>query len=107
MNAPRRSRSRRLYYRLESPSQTPEIARVQEATGEIWGKAPRGSTIPAVQAYTGPLPEGARGIEFTAEVEPDPLSPPGQAYWRGPRPGVIVEGDNAKIRVTVTRNTQR
>ena len=96
----------RVYHRLESPTQTPADAAQQEASGEIWGRAPQGSFIPAVQAYIGPLPPGARGIEFTTGVPVDPGSPPGQAYWRGPRAGVTVEDDFAKIRVVVTRNGQ-
>jgi len=65
-----------------------------------------GSDIPAVQAYTGPLPRGRRGIEFSTDIEPDSGSPPGQAYWRGPRVGVKVEGDFAKIKIRVIKNTQ-
>lgn len=96
-----------VYHRLESPTQTPETARLQEESGEIWGHPPRYSDIPAVQAYTGPLPEGRRGIEFVTDVPPDPLPAPGTAWWRGPRPGVRVEGDWAKIKVRVLRNVQR
>src|SRR5947209_1015424 len=95
-----------LYHRLESPTQTPETARQQEQSGEIWGRAPQQSSIPAVQAYVGPLPVGARGIEFYTDTPHDAGCPPRVAYWRGPRPGVRVEGGFAKIEVVVTRNTQ-
>jgi hypothetical protein len=61
---------------------------------------------PTVRAYRGSLPSGARGVEFTTEVFPN--SPYGPiARWSGPRPGVWVEEEFAKIRVLVTRNTQR
>ena len=97
-----------VYWRKESPTQTPEDARMQEASGEVWGRAPRDGAFPAVQAYRGHLPHGVRGIEFTTPVRPDPGSPPGIAYWRGPRPGVRVEGEFAKLEaVVVTRNAQR
>ena len=76
----------------------------QQATGEMWRRAPRGSDVPAVQAYVGPLPIGMHGVEFTTDVLPDSGSPPGQAYW--PRPGVAVEDEFAKIQCTITRNTQ-
>ena len=43
-----------------------EIALVQ-ASGELWGRAPRNmtqSTTPAAKAYSGTLPAGARGYEL-------------------------------------------
>jgi RHS repeat-associated protein len=87
------------YHRLQSPTQPPEVAAQQVASGEVWGRPPRGSWIPAVQAYSGPLPEGTRGIEFTTDVPPDRYGIPGQPTWRGPREGVRVEGDFAKVKV--------
>jgi hypothetical protein len=95
------------YHRIRSPTQTTDDAGRQEATAEIWGKEARGGNRPKVKAYVGPLPEGSSGIEFETDVAPDRGCPPGQAYWSGPRPGVVVDGDYAKISVTVTRNTQR
>jgi hypothetical protein len=65
------------------------------------------SRFPSVDAYAGPLPSGARGIEFVTDVPPDRRTPPWLARWTGPRDGVIIDGDFAKIRVTVTQNTQR
>ena len=99
-------RAARVYHRLESPTQTPADAARQEASGEIWGRAPRGGTTPKVKAYPGPLPPGTRGIEFTTDVPPDPGSAPKRPDWSGPRPGVVIEGDFAKIKVVVTKNTQ-
>jgi|SRR4051812_7121544 hypothetical protein len=101
----------RVYHRVQSPSQPPSVAALQEQTGEIWGSFNRDmmggrSPFPSVDAYTGRLPEGKKGIEFTTDVPPDPNTPPRLARWTGPRDGVIIEGDYAKIRVTITRNTQ-
>jgi hypothetical protein len=72
----------------------------------LWGFPARGSDIPKVKAFKGPLPLGVRGIEFTTEVAPDQNCPPGMAYWSGPRAGVIVEGGRARISVVVVKNTQ-
>ena len=98
------------FHRVESPSQTVVDASTQVASGEVWGRVPFGSAWPQVQAYRGRLPEGVRGIEFWTEVPPDPSSHPSEARWsaRG-RPDsaeVKVDGDIAKIRCTVKRNTQ-
>lgn len=100
-----------VYHRRLSSSQTPSVAALQQRTGEIWGSYNRDlmggrSPIPSVDAYVGPLPDGIRGIEFTTDVPPDRDTPPWAARWTGPRDGVIVEGEYAKIKVTVTRNTQ-
>jgi hypothetical protein len=94
------------FHRLESPTQTPAVARQQAVSGEIWGRAPRYSDRPQVQAYGGPLPEGARGIEFHTAIAPDPGGVPWLPTWSGPRPGVRIEGDFAKISCWITRNTQ-
>lgn len=95
-----------VYHRLESPTQSPAIARIQEQNGEIWGRPPYNGNIPAVQAYVGPLPEGARGIEFRTNVPPNRGSHPRNPYWIGPRSGVEVDDEFAKIKVVVTKNTQ-
>lgn len=95
-----------LFYRRESSTQTVQVAQRQVESGEIWGRAPRYSDAPTVQAYRGALPGNTRGIEFRTDVPPDPGSPPRQAQWTGPRPGVRVEGEFAKITVEITRNTQ-
>lgn len=95
-----------IYHRLESPTQTAADARAQQVSGEIWGKAPRFSTLPKVKAYVGPLPAGARGVEFSASVPPDPGCPPGQAFWGTSNPGVRVDGDVVKLSVTLTKIIQ-
>jgi hypothetical protein len=97
---------RRVYHRLESPTQSLLDAARQQASGEIWGRAPRGSDIPKVKAYPGPLPAGRRGIEFITEAAPDDGCHPKRPEWSGPRSGVVVVGDSAMIQVVITKNTQ-
>jgi hypothetical protein len=102
----------RVYHRKQSRTQTPDVARMQEASGEIWGTFNRDlaggrSIFPSVDAFLGPLAENEAGIEFVTDVPPDPNTRPKYARWTGPRPGVTIEGDFAKIKVVVTRNTQR
>jgi hypothetical protein len=94
------------YYRLASPTQTPAVARQQHETGEIWGSQARGGDKPKVKAYVGELPSGRIGVEFTTDTAPDLGCPPGQALWTGPRDGVEVGDNYAKIRVVVTKNMQ-
>jgi hypothetical protein len=100
-----------VYHRVQSASQTPSLAAQQQRTGEIWGSYNRDmmggrSPFPSVDAFPGPLPEGEKGIEFTTEVPRDSGTPSRVARWTGPRVGVIVEGDYARIRVAITKNTQ-
>jgi hypothetical protein len=85
---------------------------MQVETGEIWGTYDRDmmggrSLHPSVDAYHGPLPPGQRGVEFVTDVPPDRETAPWLARWKGPREGVRIEGDYAKIEVVVTQNTQR
>lgn len=95
------------FHRVESPTQSESDAALQEATGEMCRRVARLGAWPKVKAYVGPLPPGVRGVEFETEVAPDFGGPPGQAFWSGPRRGVVVEGDYAKIKVRVRKNTQR
>ncbi len=98
------------FHRLESPTQTPATAALQEANGEMWGATAAGGLNPTVKAYQGPLPSGARGVEFTTPVRPSDvgLGRPGNiAIWRRGSPGVVdVDDDFVKIACTVVRNTQ-
>lgn len=89
------------YYRVESPTQTSAVARLQVKTGVMRGTLNRFAAIPSVDAFVGELPQGRRGIEFQTAVVPDDGQPPGRARWTGPRPGVRVEGDWAEIEVTI------
>lgn len=87
-----------------------EIARKIEESGLLWGEAMRNtfaSDIPRVKAYDRQLRDGELGIEFYTDVAPDAGSPPGRAYWSGPRAGVTVEDGKATICCTVTKNTHR
>jgi hypothetical protein len=97
------------YVRRESSSQTPAIAKKQEESGEIWGGVNRNIWVtdrPSVNAYVGLLTERERGVEFTTPIPPDPLQPPGRARWTGPREGVRIEDDFAKLEATIVKNTQ-
>lgn len=96
------------FHRLESPTQTAEVAVLQESTGEIWGRSPKASEWPQVQAYRGPLPGQARGVEFFARVAPDRNDHPREARWSGggKRSDVRTDGEFAKIDCVVTKNTQ-
>lgn len=84
-------------------TQTDETAELQRDSGEVWGRTPRWSYEPKVQAYKGPLPEGQAGIEFTTEVPPDPQALPWEPSWSSSRDDVRLEHDFAKISVTVTK----
>jgi hypothetical protein len=55
-----------------------------------------------VDAWDGPLPPGKPGVEFYTDVPPTPGTPPRWIRWLGPRIGVRLEGDWAKIAVTIT-----
>lgn len=91
-----------VYHRLQTGPALKLIAQ----SGELWGQPAHHifrSDIPKVKAYRGALPEGASGVEFTAAVAPDAGSVPGQPTWSGPRAGVQVDGDFAKIKITVLR----
>jgi hypothetical protein len=87
-----------VYHRLESPTQTLNIALKQQMTGEIWGGVGRYSYFPTVRAYMGSLPPGARGIQFTCNLPPDPH--PVYAYWRGNSPGLSIRGEYAVLPVS-------
>lgn len=92
-----------VYHRLKSPTQSPEDARMQTTSGELWGKGYRDQGFPSVQAYTGPLPPGRRGIEFTTPVPAAKNTPPGKATWYPGTPGVRVEDGYAKVPILVAK----
>lgn len=95
------------YHRLESPSQTKQVAAMQVASQSIWGKIAKWGYVPAVKAYWGSLPLGARGIEFTTSVPPRKNSHPMLVDWPEGLPGVRDEGNGyVSIPVNVTVNTQ-
>lgn len=94
------------FHRLQSPTQSDDVAALQVASREMWGRPRQYSDIPQVQAYTGTLPDKALGLEFTTTVPPDVGTAPGHARWTGPRQGVTVQDGFAKIKVDITKNTQ-
>jgi hypothetical protein len=94
------------FYRTGS-AQDDDTTRRQQESGELWGKPDRGSDFPSVDAWTGPLPDGEPGVEFWTDVKPDDGQPPGRAKWRGPRLGVRIDGEWAKIRGTITKTRFR
>jgi hypothetical protein len=94
------------YHRIESPTQTSEHAIQQTSSQEIWGKPARGSEVPKVKAYCGPLPIGKRGIEFTTDIEPDAGVPPGYAFWSGPREGIVLKDGFAILKAIGVINHQ-
>lgn len=100
----------RRYHRFETDTQTPDDAERQTQTGLMGGYAARWSDIPSVKAYSGPLPAGARGVEFITSVPPGPGSVPGQPKWYKGQPGVSTvetpRGEMAVIPVVVIKNTQ-
>jgi hypothetical protein len=94
------------YHRVKTETQTIGDAIKQQNSMQVFGFPPRHnnqSDIPKVKAFDGPLPEGREGIEFTTGVEPDRGSRPGKPCWSGPRPGVIVEDNCAKIKIESIR----
>ena len=95
-----------VYHRRESRTQTRGDARKQESSGEIWGKTGFGRSYPSVKAVPGPLPPSQRGIEFETDIPPNRDPAPDWVEWSGPREGVVVEGEFAKIKVTIRKNSQ-
>jgi RHS repeat-associated protein len=103
---PREREAPDVFHRLESPTQTVADAMAQQASRELWGKGYRDSGVPYVQAYTGPLPPGARGIEFVTSAQGFKYSKPGAVMFVPGQPGVRLEDGVAKIDIIVTKNTQ-
>jgi hypothetical protein len=89
------------FYRVQTDE---KVTRLQIESREVWGAAPRNtyaSDFAQVQAYTewifGDL---AKGIRFMTEVPPNSGTPAHRAIWSGDRPGVYIEGEYVKIKVT-------
>lgn len=95
------------FYRLESPTQTPEDASAQSRSGEIWGRTPWNGRGPAVKAYRGSLPTGSRGIEFYTASAPDFTGHPLRVLWSTPGEGLEIDVEWAKLKVIITENTQQ
>ncbi|WP_269766171.1 RHS repeat-associated core domain-containing protein, partial [Burkholderia ubonensis] len=99
------------FHRVESPTQPPERAAQQEATGMHTGTAShKGMGVVRINAYDGPLPEGQRGLEFYTPAKPTSVIPGGLVTWHpghDPHCSLSESGDIAQIPITVTKNTQK
>jgi hypothetical protein len=84
---------RRIYHRLESPTQTVADAVRQAHTLRICGRVARYGAVPSVKAYVGELPPGRRGVEFETEIAPYPGSAPHLALWYADMNSVEDHGD--------------
>lgn len=75
-----------VYHRLESRTQTAQDAKLQVATGEVWGCPAAGwGGIAAVRAYVGGIGNGNRGIEFTTPIiRTRGAGSPFEARWYAP-----------------------
>ena len=93
------------YHRVSSTSQSDDDVAKIVASGELWGTVARGGYGPSVKAYIGPL-GNQLGIEFLTQVPHRKSGHPHIADWREGMMGVTIDGDYAKIKVQVTRNTQ-
>jgi hypothetical protein len=79
-----------IYHRLESPSQSLQTAIYQAHSRQVWGAPARGSLLPSVKAYIGPLPKNQCGIEFETDIAPNVGSTPTVAKWYlGVQPDVL------------------
>ena len=98
-----------VFHRNEATHQTPSDAKLQEASGESWGRTPKHGFEPTVQAYQPLGIKQARRIEFSTDVKPGAESPY-EAWWYQSTPGVQTRFKDkepfACIAVEVSLNTQ-
>jgi hypothetical protein len=94
------------FRRANAATQDAAVMREIVRTGELWGKGPNNSDIPAVQAIPGRLPGDRIGFEFYTATVPDTPAG-GVVYWRV-RDDNAVWGDDtwAKVRIVVSRVNQ-
>jgi hypothetical protein len=78
------------YHRIHTPSQTEQTARLQFASGQVWGREAKWSSLLSVKAYRGPLPPTDEGIEFYTDVQPSPGQHPSDVFWYAGTHGVTV-----------------
>ena len=92
------------FHRLRNQiTQSDAIADQQQQSQEVWGRAARWSSLRAVKAYHGPLPDGAQGIQFVTAVAPSGNSPY-NAFWYEGSAGVFINSQGfAVIQVTITK----
>jgi hypothetical protein len=92
-------------HRKKSPTQSDDVAILQETSGQIWGAVPRGGDWPTVQAYPRPLPEGQQGIEFDTEIDPYPSGTPEELRWYYPlTAGITQTTSNGKEYAVLVAN---
>jgi len=98
-----------LFHRNEATYQTREIAALQVASNEIWGRTPTNGYTPAVQAYTELGIKQARRMEFSTNIAPGAITP-FEAWWYLGDAGVERREKNgdeyACIAVEISMNTQ-
>ncbi len=75
---------------------------MQLATGRVCGRVARYGALPAVKAYTGPLPRNERGIQFETDLPPHPGTVAHLALWYLGQPGVQDHG-NGLVCIPVDR----
>jgi hypothetical protein len=103
------TRPAQTFHRRESTTQTPEVARLQQESGELHGDIPQNGIETTPQAFKGPLKEGQRGIEFTTTADASGNPPKGFQNFRGADVERFERADGkemAKINIEVTKNTQ-
>ena len=76
------------YHRNEAPFQTAADAKLQVASGEIWGRTPRDGLGPTVQAYREDAIRQDRRLEFSTDIKPGSESPFEAWWYLGLTPGV-------------------
>jgi hypothetical protein len=92
------------FHRLFSDTQTDETLLKQVRSGELWGFPRQHSTLMSARAYTGFLPNDARGVEFWS-FQPPTRTGAGKAFWDEVGPYVEQDdsADKTTVRVAVTR----
>jgi len=91
------------FHRLKSATQSLQLARLQQKTERLIGRAGYGASLPSVKAYVGPLPPSAEGIEFTTDVEPK-ITTPFEARWSFGDLGVLELNDQNESQVFIPVN---
>jgi hypothetical protein len=89
------------FYRINDSIRVTDL---QIRDKQIWGGVARHthtSDILRVKAYTTDIlvSKNDSAVRFTTDVAPDPNTPSHLAFWSGPRPGVLIENNYAKINV--------
>lgn len=93
------------FHRIQN-DRTQDAATIRKilTSGELWGRRPRGSDFPAVQAYAGALEAGELGVEFWAFAKPFNAYGSTVYWYLHRRPDGLVWGDDlwAKMDILVS-----